>query len=210
MLGAGCPSTCWPQFLTTFCSPPLSLPCPHRLPLAVEPSTLPVALQLLRDGTPLPTRVVEGEDGPSQVAVLEGLPAGSSGAGRILQLLSLWVTGGLVNVGCTSLALCTSSPSALPPFSAAASGLKVALLDESGQPAAHEVAGKVTLSWRSGSKKVTWGAQASTATPGIKLPPAKVGSEMGARTCTLLAHALASYPQPWVSHQAAILFVSPP
>ena len=50
-----------------------------RLPLAVEPSTLPVALQLLRDGTPLPTRVVEGEDGPSQVAVLEGLPAGSSG-----------------------------------------------------------------------------------------------------------------------------------
>lgn len=50
-----------------------------RLPLAVEPSTLPVALQLLRDGVPLPTRVVEGEDGPSQVAVLEGLPAGSSG-----------------------------------------------------------------------------------------------------------------------------------
>ncbi|PRW58303.1 Structural maintenance of chromosomes flexible hinge domain-containing 1 [Chlorella sorokiniana] len=104
-----------------------------ELPLAVEPSTLPVALQLLRDGTPLPTRVVEGEDGPSQVAVLEGLPAGSS-----------------------------------------AGGLKVALLDESGQPAACEVAGKVTLSWRSGSKKVTWGSQASTATPGIKLPPAKM------------------------------------
>ncbi len=62
----------------------------------------------------------------------------------------------------------------MPLSRTAASGLKVALLDESGQPAAHEVAGKVTLSWRSGSKKVTWGAQAATATPGIKLPPAKV------------------------------------
>ena len=66
-----------------------------------------------------------------------------------------------------------------PHSPAAASGLKVALLDESMQPAAHEVAGKVTLSWRSGSKKVTWGAQASTATPGIKLPPAKVRGGRG-------------------------------
>lgn len=55
----------------------------------------------------------------------------------------------------------------------------MALLDESGQPAAHEVAGKVTLSWRSGSKKVTWGEKASTATPGIKLPPAKVWGGRG-------------------------------
>lgn len=74
---------CQPHFLTNFASPPSPLWFPHRLPLAVEPSTLPVALQLLRDGTPLPTRVVEGEDGPSQVAVLEGLPAGSSGAGEV-------------------------------------------------------------------------------------------------------------------------------
>ncbi len=57
-----------------------------------------MALQLLRDGTPLPTRVVEGEDGPSQVAVLEGLPAGSSGGRgvtaaanlRAASVLELW------------------------------------------------------------------------------------------------------------------------
>ena len=53
------------------------------------------------------------------------------------------------------------------------SGLRAVLLDESGAPAAGELAGKVTLSWRSGSKKTTWGAAAATATPGIKLPAAK-------------------------------------
>ena len=45
----------------------------------VEPSLLPVALQLQRDGQPLPTKEVQGEDGLTTVAVLEGVPAGSSG-----------------------------------------------------------------------------------------------------------------------------------
>lgn len=49
--------------------------------MAVEPSNRPVALQLLRDGVPLPTREVAGEEGgTTQVAVLEGVQAGSSGA----------------------------------------------------------------------------------------------------------------------------------
>ena len=116
-----------------------------------------------------------------------------------------------------------SSHSAPTPFSAAASGLKVALLDESGQPAAHEVAGKVTLSWRSGSKKVTWGAQASTATPGIKLPPAKVWGAgwVPCRACCwpslnrgkhvqAMAPALVPYCCSLGSCTAAMRLVSPP
>lgn len=60
-------------------SPPLPRPLPCSFPLAVEPSHLPVALQVLRDGQPLPTKEVEGEEGPAQVALLEGIPAGSPG-----------------------------------------------------------------------------------------------------------------------------------
>ena len=43
------------------------------------------------------------------------------------------------------------------------------LLDESGEPAAQEVAGRITASWRSGSKKANW-----TASEPLKLPIAKV------------------------------------
>lgn len=62
----------------------LAPPCPRdqsarSLPLAVEPSNLPVALQVLRDGQPLPTMEVQGKEGTAQVALLEGVPAGSSG-----------------------------------------------------------------------------------------------------------------------------------
>lgn len=56
----------------------------------------------------------------------------------------------------------------------AVSGLRVVLVDESGQPSAQELAGKLTVSWRSGSKKSTWGSQTGTASVGLKLPPAKV------------------------------------
>lgn len=99
----------------------------------MAPSHLPVALQLVRDGTALPTKEVEGDEGPTTVALLEGVAAGSS--------------------------VC---------------GLRILLLDESGQPAAQEVVGRVTLSWRSGNKKVTWSSAALTAAQGIKLPPCKV------------------------------------
>lgn len=47
------------------------------LPLAVEPSQQPTSLQLIFDGQPLPTKEVQGEDGLTTVAVLEGVPAGS-------------------------------------------------------------------------------------------------------------------------------------
>ena len=57
------------------------LPAGCRFPLEVEPSVLPVAIQLQRNGQPLPTREVQGEDGITTVAVLEGVPAGSSGGG---------------------------------------------------------------------------------------------------------------------------------
>ena len=49
------------------------------------------------------------------------------------------------------------------------SGLRLVLLDESGEPAAQEVVGRITLSWRSGSKKANWAASEP-----LKLPPAKV------------------------------------
>lgn len=55
------------------------------------------------------------------------------------------------------------------------------LLDESGQLAEQQVAGKIMVSWRGGCKKTTWGAEKATATTGLKLPPAKVRSrEQGA------------------------------
>lgn len=52
----------------------------------MEPSHLPVAIQLVRDGQALPTKEVEGEEGPTTVALLEGVAAGSSGAGGKPQL----------------------------------------------------------------------------------------------------------------------------
>lgn len=52
--------------------------------MVVEPSNRPAALQLLRDGAPLPTREVASEEGgTTQVAVLEGVEAGSSGSLRV-------------------------------------------------------------------------------------------------------------------------------
>lgn len=57
------------------------------LPLAVEPSQAPTSLQLIFDGQPLPTKEVQGEDGVTTVAVLEGVPAGTPsealGGGRL-------------------------------------------------------------------------------------------------------------------------------
>ncbi|KAL4443930.1 hypothetical protein ABPG75_011667 [Micractinium tetrahymenae] len=56
-------------------------------PLAVEPSQAPASLQLIFDGQPLPTKEVQGEDGPTTLAVLEGVPAGSPITGLRFVLL---------------------------------------------------------------------------------------------------------------------------
>lgn len=145
----------------------------------MEPSNLPVGLQLWRDGAPLPTKEAAGEDGVVQVALLEGVPAGSSGdfaclpAMLLLHALcmrSACSTAGRCALQVLNLALCPALR-ALPP---AVSGLRVVLLDDSGQPAAQEVSGKLNVSWRAGCKKSTWGAQLGTASAGLKLPPCKV------------------------------------
>jgi len=48
------------------------------------------------------------------------------------------------------------------------SGIRIVLVDEGGNPAAQEVSGKITVSWRGGSKKATWCGE------GLKLPAFKV------------------------------------
>jgi hypothetical protein len=53
------------------------------LPVAVEPSQAPVSLQVLLLDNALPTHEVEGDDGPSMVALLEGQEAGSTGVGAV-------------------------------------------------------------------------------------------------------------------------------
>lgn len=65
------------------------------------------------------------------------------------------------------LGVCVCSPRfstclvPMPSFSSnpAVSGLRIALLDESGAPSAQQVPGKITVSWRGGSKKITWGGE---------------------------------------------------
>jgi hypothetical protein len=42
---------------------------------------LPVSIQLQRNGEPLPTKEVQGDEGTITVVVLKGVPAGSSGEG---------------------------------------------------------------------------------------------------------------------------------
>ena len=44
---------------------------------------MPTSIQVLRDGQPLPTKEVQGDDGPITVALLDDVSAGSSGEGMI-------------------------------------------------------------------------------------------------------------------------------
>jgi hypothetical protein len=64
------------------------------------------------------------------------------------------------------------------------SGLRLALLDEGGEPVAHEVRGKMNVSWRSGSKKAAWSGDP------LRLPPVQVGGPLTRR----LALAFAALP----------------
>lgn len=64
----------------------------------------------------------------------------------------------------------------LPPGCPAVSGLRMVLLDGSGAPAAQQVSGRVTVSFRGGGKTCTWTGDS------IKLPPGlKVGTCRGRR-----------------------------
>lgn len=52
-------------------------------------------------------------------------------------------------------------------------GLRMVLLDASGAPARQSLAGKITASWKNGSKKVTWQGEP------IKLPALSVSRQLG-------------------------------
>ncbi len=45
---------------------------------------MPTTIQVVKDGQPLSTKMVQGEDGPTTVTVLDGVPAGSSGEVAII------------------------------------------------------------------------------------------------------------------------------